>query len=119
MDIEKLRWLALRDDKRGQCAVRYSLFVQNITDGRAMLVLFSYELVQDISSEQVIGTDISSDEIAEDQRLSDKETDLLRAEQITFPYTSDTLSGALTWIEANGFVADMYALAELVRALDE
>ena len=119
MDVQKLRWLSLRDEQRGDDNYRCSLFVSNLTDGSASLVLFSYQLVPDVVSSYDQGTDINPKYPAKEPFDTDKESDLFRADKRLFSYTSGTLSSALEWIETNDFVTDMFMLAELVRALDE
>ncbi len=119
MDAQKMRWLSLRDERRGDRTYRCSLFVTSHNDGSASLVFLGYQLVQYVLSSYDQRADVSPNQPVGDQFYTDKESDLLRAEQILYPYKSETLSAALEWIEANGFVADMYVLAALFRALDE
>lgn len=119
MFAQKMRWLALRDEQRGDHTYRCSLFVTNLNDGGASLTLFGYQVAQDVLSSDGQRAEISSEYSGEDHFAADRKLDLINADQSGFPYTNGTLGAALEWIEMNGFVADMFVLAELVRALDE
>ncbi len=111
------RFLASRESNADDREKTLSLYVRHVEYGVASICIIERHPVKsDIGRSPYITQLISNLETNEHSIVFDKP---IGTEEKRFDYLYGTVSRALDWVEAKGFVVDMFVLAELVRALEE